>query len=60
MTVSAPVQLAISTTGIVSAATLPAADILRELGITADSGLSSDLLPAAIRGEADGEARAAR
>jgi magnesium-transporting ATPase (P-type) len=42
MTVSAPAQPTGSATGIVSAATLPAADVLRELGVTAGEGLSSE------------------
>ncbi|MDT7711356.1 MAG: P-type Mg2+ transporter, partial [Pseudonocardiales bacterium] len=42
MTVSAPVQPAISTTGIVSAATRSAADMLGELSVTAEEGLPSD------------------
>jgi Mg2+-importing ATPase len=41
MTVSAPAQPTGSATGIVSAATLPAADLLDELGVTAGQGLSS-------------------
>jgi Mg2+-importing ATPase len=42
MTVSAPAQPTGSATGIVSAATLPAADVLCELGVTAGEGLSSE------------------
>ncbi len=42
MTVSAPAQPTGFATGIVSAATLPAADLLGELGVTADRGLSTD------------------
>ncbi|HSV67608.1 MAG TPA: magnesium-translocating P-type ATPase [Mycobacteriales bacterium] len=42
MTVSAPAQPAGSATGVVSAATLPAADMLRELGVTVGEGLSSE------------------
>src|SRR5450759_3022758 len=40
-TVSAPVQPTGSAAGIVSAASLPAADVLRELGVVAAQGLSS-------------------
>ena len=40
-TVSAPVQPTGSAAGIVSAASLPAADVLRELGVVAAKGLSS-------------------
>lgn len=42
MTVIAPAQPVGAATGIVSAATRPAADLLRELSITAEQGLSSD------------------
>ena len=41
MTVTAPPQTADPAGGIVSAAALPAADVLKHLGVTADSGLSS-------------------
>ena len=40
MTITAPPPAAGTATGIVSAATRPAADLLRELGVTADQGLS--------------------
>jgi len=42
MTVSAQAQPASSATGIVSAATRPAPDIVLELGVTADQGLTND------------------
>jgi len=41
MTVTAQPQAASPATGVVSAAALPATDVLRQLGVTADSGLSS-------------------
>jgi len=41
MTVTAPPQTVDPAGGIVSAAALPAADVLKHLGVTADSGLSS-------------------
>src|SRR2546421_11608724 len=44
MTVSARVQPAGSVTGIVSAATRPAAEVLREFGVTAGKGLSGEEL----------------
>ena len=42
MTVSALAQPTGFATGIVSAATLPAAELLGQLGVTADQGLASD------------------
>jgi len=42
MTVSAPAQPTASVTGIMSASTLPAADVLREHGVTAGEGLSDE------------------
>jgi P-type Mg2+ transporter len=42
MTVSAAAQPTASVTGIMSAATLPAADVLREHGVTAGEGLSGE------------------
>jgi P-type Mg2+ transporter len=41
MTVTAPPQAASPAAGVVSAAALPTADVLQQLGVTADSGLSS-------------------
>jgi P-type Mg2+ transporter len=41
MTVTAPPQAAGPAASVASAAALPAADVLQELGVTADSGLSS-------------------
>ena len=41
MTVTAPPQAASPAAGVMPAAVLPAADVLRQLGVTADSGLSS-------------------
>lgn len=42
MTVTAPAQPTESVTGIAAAASLPVADVLRELGVAADTGLSKD------------------
>ncbi|KAF5990661.1 magnesium-translocating P-type ATPase [Streptomyces sp. WAC00263] len=42
MTVAAPTPQASPPTGVVSAATRPAADLLRELGVTAGEGLSGE------------------